>query len=312
MPAPDEHPAVLRDRSGPQRTSLVGPRPSPSLHHSFTAFLPTPRGAPATLASMHQRERRTVGIRPVPRLVLLLLALAALTLGAAGCGRDDDDEADAPTTTEEAAGEYDRRGGRRAFGRHRDRRLEHGRPADDGRSGGLPRTSSRTSTSTVGISGTGGGFERFCAGETDISNASRPIDDEEEVAALRRSRRRLRRVPGRCGRADRRRQPRERLGHLPDRRSAEEDLGAGGRGQDHELEPGRPELPGPGARPRGPGHRLGHLRLLHRRDQRRGGREPRRLHRQRGRQRHRAGGRRRARWPRLPRATRTTRRTRIR
>jgi phosphate transport system substrate-binding protein len=32
---------------------------------------------------------------------------------------------------------------------------------------------------TVGISGTGGGFDRFCAGETDLSNASRPIDDEE-------------------------------------------------------------------------------------------------------------------------------------
>lgn len=32
---------------------------------------------------------------------------------------------------------------------------------------------------TVGISGTGGGFERFCAGETDLSNASRPIKDEE-------------------------------------------------------------------------------------------------------------------------------------
>jgi len=32
---------------------------------------------------------------------------------------------------------------------------------------------------TVGISGTGGGFERFCAGETDISNASRPIKDDE-------------------------------------------------------------------------------------------------------------------------------------
>ena len=32
---------------------------------------------------------------------------------------------------------------------------------------------------TVGISGTGGGFERFCRGETDISNASRPIKDEE-------------------------------------------------------------------------------------------------------------------------------------
>ena len=32
---------------------------------------------------------------------------------------------------------------------------------------------------TVGISGTGGGFERFCAGETDISNASREIKEEE-------------------------------------------------------------------------------------------------------------------------------------
>jgi phosphate transport system substrate-binding protein len=34
---------------------------------------------------------------------------------------------------------------------------------------------------TVGVSGTGGGFERFCAGETDISDASRPIKDEEKA-----------------------------------------------------------------------------------------------------------------------------------
>ena len=32
---------------------------------------------------------------------------------------------------------------------------------------------------TVGVSGTGGGFERFCAGETDLATASRPIEDEE-------------------------------------------------------------------------------------------------------------------------------------
>jgi phosphate transport system substrate-binding protein len=32
---------------------------------------------------------------------------------------------------------------------------------------------------TVGISGTGGGFKRFCRGETDISNASRPILKKE-------------------------------------------------------------------------------------------------------------------------------------
>jgi phosphate transport system substrate-binding protein len=35
---------------------------------------------------------------------------------------------------------------------------------------------------TVGISGTGGGFEKFCAGETDISDASRPIEPEEVAA----------------------------------------------------------------------------------------------------------------------------------
>ncbi|WP_206062935.1 PstS family phosphate ABC transporter substrate-binding protein [Nocardioides piscis] len=34
---------------------------------------------------------------------------------------------------------------------------------------------------TVAASGTGGGFEKFCVGETDISDASRPIKDDEEV-----------------------------------------------------------------------------------------------------------------------------------
>lgn len=35
---------------------------------------------------------------------------------------------------------------------------------------------------SVGTSGTGGGFEQFCLGETDISDASRPISDEEIAA----------------------------------------------------------------------------------------------------------------------------------
>jgi phosphate transport system substrate-binding protein len=35
---------------------------------------------------------------------------------------------------------------------------------------------------TVGTSGTGGGFTKFCAGETDIQDASRAIDDEEKAA----------------------------------------------------------------------------------------------------------------------------------
>jgi phosphate transport system substrate-binding protein len=35
---------------------------------------------------------------------------------------------------------------------------------------------------TVGTSGTGGGFEKFCAGETDVSDASREIEPEEVSA----------------------------------------------------------------------------------------------------------------------------------
>lgn len=35
---------------------------------------------------------------------------------------------------------------------------------------------------TVGISGTGGGFKKFCSGDTDISNASRPISTKEMEA----------------------------------------------------------------------------------------------------------------------------------
>ncbi len=38
---------------------------------------------------------------------------------------------------------------------------------------------------SVGVSGTGGGFKKFAAGETDISNASRLIKDSEKEAALK-------------------------------------------------------------------------------------------------------------------------------
>jgi phosphate transport system substrate-binding protein len=126
---------------------------------------------------MQPRERRTVAIRPVLRLVLLLLALAALTLGAAGCGRDDDDDegssppantGEATETTEALSGTIEVDGsstvGPLAIGATEAFREEQ------------PDV-----TVNVGTSGTGGGFERFCAGETDISNASRPIDEEEEV-----------------------------------------------------------------------------------------------------------------------------------
>ena len=185
-------------------------------------------------------------------------------------------------------------------------RLEHGRAVhDQGRRGLQGEPAARDVT--VGISGTGGGFERFCAGETDISNASRPIEDDEE-AALRGERRRVRRAPGRERRAHGRRQPGERLGRLPHDRAAEEDLGA--RLEGEQLEPGRPVVPGRAAQALRAGHRLRHVRLLHRRDQRRGGREPLRLLGDRGRQRDRPGRRRATRARSATSASRTTRRTR--
>ena len=74
----------------------------------------------------------------------------------------------------------------------------------------------------VAFSGTGGGFKKFCVGETDINDASRPIkaEDEGEGLACDGEQHRLRRAPGRDRRPDRRRQPGERLRDLPDRRGA--------------------------------------------------------------------------------------------
>jgi phosphate transport system substrate-binding protein len=129
---------------------------------------------------MQRRERRTVGIRPIPRLVLLLLALAVLALGAAGCGRDDDDEGSGDTAADTATG----------GGEDTTAEALSGTVEVDGSSTVGPlsigaaeafREEQPDVTINVGTSGTGGGFERFCAGETDISNASRPIDEEEEV-----------------------------------------------------------------------------------------------------------------------------------
>jgi phosphate transport system substrate-binding protein len=44
------------------------------------------------------------------------------------------------------------------------------------------RTQAPDVTVNVGRAGTGGGFERFCAGEIDINDASRPIEEDELAA----------------------------------------------------------------------------------------------------------------------------------
>ena len=103
--------------------------------------------------------------------IALLLGLIAL-LAACGGGRDGDDEAGGDTTTEASGGGSDL----------------SGRIQADGSSTVGPFTTAAAERFqnenpgvqvTVGVSGTGGGFERFCRGETELSNASRPIKDEE-------------------------------------------------------------------------------------------------------------------------------------
>ena len=102
------------------------------------------------------------------RKLLAFAACGALALGAAACGSDDDDGGGG------GGGGGDLSGNIRI----------------DGSSTVAPFAQAAAEEFqaqnpdvkiTVGTSGTGGGFEKFCAGETDISDASRPIKDDEEV-----------------------------------------------------------------------------------------------------------------------------------
>jgi phosphate transport system substrate-binding protein len=103
---------------------------------------------------------------------LLLLLAAAATLSLAACGDDDEggngDSAASDGATEELSGEIRIDGSSTVF--------PFAQAAAE-----LFNEEQPNVQITVGQSGTGGGFEKFCAGETDISNASRPIDEEEEV-----------------------------------------------------------------------------------------------------------------------------------
>jgi phosphate transport system substrate-binding protein len=99
-------------------------------------------------------------------LALASVALAAGSLAVAGCG-DDDDDGDSGSSN------------------------LSGTITIDGSSTVAPLSEAAAELFqqenpdvrvTVGTSGTGGGFEKFCRGEIDISDASRPIK-EEEIAA---------------------------------------------------------------------------------------------------------------------------------
>jgi phosphate transport system substrate-binding protein len=112
----------------------------------------------------------------IERLLLVLAMVASLAFVVAACGDDDDDGGNSASgsSTEESSGGEELSGSIRI----------------DGSSTVFPFAQAAAELFneeqsgvkiTVGQSGTGGGFEKFCAGETDISDASRPIDEEEEV-----------------------------------------------------------------------------------------------------------------------------------
>jgi phosphate transport system substrate-binding protein len=108
----------------------------------------------------------------IKRLLLVLAMVASLAFVVAACGDDDDEGSGgggaASESTEELSGTIRIDGSSTVF------------PFAEA-AGELFNEEQPGVQVTVGQSGTGGGFEKFCAGETDISNASRPIDEEEEV-----------------------------------------------------------------------------------------------------------------------------------
>jgi phosphate transport system substrate-binding protein len=100
--------------------------------------------------------RRDTGGMTKRVFLTMLGCVAVLSLVAAGCGGDDDSSGGGLITAD----------GSSTVGPFTTKAAEDWKAAGGG-------------DVTVGISGTGGGFERFCADETDISNASRSIDEDE-------------------------------------------------------------------------------------------------------------------------------------
>jgi phosphate transport system substrate-binding protein len=98
--------------------------------------------------------------------VIALIVVASFALIAAGCSDDDDDNG---SDSSNLSGSISVDGSS-TVGPITETAAE------------LFREDNPDARITVGISGTGGGFEKFCAGETDISDASRPIESDEEQA----------------------------------------------------------------------------------------------------------------------------------
>jgi phosphate transport system substrate-binding protein len=120
---------------------------------------------PATRGVALKRFGRT------PLLLIAMLALAVAAMSFMACSDDDDDgdgeqTPSATSSTDDLSGDIDGDGSSTVFPITEAVAEEFGAVNPDVRV-------------TVGVAGTGGGFEKFCAGETDFNNASRAIKEEE-------------------------------------------------------------------------------------------------------------------------------------
>jgi phosphate transport system substrate-binding protein len=111
------------------------------------------------------------------KTLITLAACCALALGAAACGNDDNDSS-ASSGSSDGGGNLS--GSIKIDGSSTV--APFAQAAQEAFQGENPDVKI-----TVGTSGTGGGFEKFCAGETDISDASRPIKPDEEVPVCKKA-----------------------------------------------------------------------------------------------------------------------------
>jgi phosphate transport system substrate-binding protein len=110
------------------------------------------------------------------KTLITIAACAALAMGAAACGNDDNDS----TASSGSSGSGDLSGSIKIDGSSTV--APFAQAAQEAFQGENPDVKI-----TVGTSGTGGGFEKFCAGETDISDASRPIKPDEEAPVCKKA-----------------------------------------------------------------------------------------------------------------------------
>ena len=103
------------------------------------------------------------------KIIISMAACGVFALGAAACGDDDDDGGSASASSGGDLSGTIKIDGSSTVAPFAEAAAENFQGENPG------------VRITVGTSGTGGGFEKFCAGETDISDASRPIKEDEEV-----------------------------------------------------------------------------------------------------------------------------------